>query len=75
MTDAVLTNNFMTLTLDGIVKTESGNVAVVHRLNDNTFIVVNGITIKEDNTCSWNFAYQYDIKDGSEAMELMMSKA
>ena len=75
LTDEVLTNNYMRLTLDGYVKTQHGNVAVLHRLNDNTFIVVNGITINEDNTCSWNFAYEYDIEDGSDAMALMMSKA
>ena len=36
-----------------------GDTALLARLNDNSFVVVNGLDIKEDLTCTWAFAYGY----------------
>ena len=36
-----------------------GDKALLKRLNDNSFVVVNGLHIHNDFTCDWNFAYGY----------------
>ena len=36
-----------------------GDNALLKRLNDNSFIVVNGLHIHNDFTCEWDFAYGY----------------
>ena len=36
-----------------------GDNALLKRLNDNSFVVVNGLHIHNDFTCDWNFAYGY----------------
>lgn len=36
-----------------------GDKALLKRLNDNSFIVVNGLHIHNDFTCDWDFAYGY----------------
>ena len=36
-----------------------GKNAFLKRLNDSSFIVVNGLNIKENNNCDWDFAYGY----------------
>ena len=50
-----LTNNYMQLNIIALI----GDTALLARLNDNSFVVVNGLDIKEDLTCTWAFAYGY----------------
>ena len=50
-----LTNGGMQLNIIALI----GSKALLKRLNDNSFIVVNGLHIHNDFTCEWNFAYGY----------------
>ena len=50
-----LTNNYMKLNLLALV----GDKALLARLNDNSFVVANGLEIREDFSCTWAFAYGY----------------
>lgn len=50
-----LTNNSMNLELIALI----GDNALLKRLNDTSFVVVNGLNIHNDFTCEWNFAYGY----------------
>ena len=50
-----LTNGGMQLNIIALI----GNKALLKRLNDNSFIVVNGLHIHNDFTCEWDFAYGY----------------
>lgn len=50
-----LKNNVMELELIAII----GNNALLKRLNDNSYIVCNGLNIHNDFTCDWNFSYGY----------------
>lgn len=50
-----LNNGSMQLNLIACI----GDNAFLKRLNDNSFIVVNGLNIHNDFTCEWNFAYGY----------------
>lgn len=50
-----LTNNYMKLNVIALI----GDVALLERLNDSSFVVANGLNIKEDMSCSWAFAYGY----------------
>ena len=53
--DLTLTNNYMKLNIIALV----GDNALLARLNDNSFVVANGLKINEDLTCTWAFAYGY----------------
>lgn len=53
--ETVFTNNHMQLKIISTV----GDRALLARTNDNSFIVVAGLNIKEDFTCDWAFAYGY----------------
>ena len=50
-----LTNNYMKLNLLALV----GDKALLARLNDSSFVVANGLEIREDFSCTWAFAYGY----------------
>lgn len=50
-----LVNGSMRLNIVAMI----GNKALLKRLNDNSFVVVNGLHIHNDFTCDWNFAYGY----------------
>ena len=50
-----LTNGGMRLNIVALI----GDKALLQRLNDNSFIVVNGLNIHNDFTCEWDFAYGY----------------
>lgn len=51
----VLVNGGMNLEIIALI----GNNALLHRLNDGSMIVVNGLNIHDDFSCEWNFAYGY----------------
>ena len=53
--ETVFKNNFMQIKIISTV----GDKALLARTNDNSFIVVSGLDIKEDFTCDWAFAYGY----------------
>jgi len=50
-----LTNGGMRLNIVALI----GDKALLKRLNDDSFIVVNGLNIHNDFTCEWDFAYGY----------------
>ena len=73
-----LKNGFMTLELVSIhnydATTYASNVAILKRLTktDETidYIVVRNLNIKENNTCDWSHAIQYDITNLTDAARL-----
>ena len=64
-----LSNGGMQLNIIGVI----GDNALLQRLNDNSFIVVNGLNIHDDFTCEWNFAYGY-VNDYDVAYQLFIDK-
>lgn len=64
-----LTNNHMDLTLIANIE---GN-ALLKRNNDNSYVVVNGLDVKENNTCTWAFAYAY-VQEFTNAVEVFEEK-
>ena len=64
-----LSNGGMQLNIIGVI----GDNALLQRLNDNSFIVVNGLNIHNDFTCEWNFAYGY-LSDYDKAYQLFIDK-
>lgn len=62
-----LTNNGMNLTVIAQIE----NNALLRRNNDHSYVVVNGLDVKEDNTCDWAFAYDYtwELTDAIEVFE------
>lgn len=65
-----LTNNYMKLNIIALV----GDTALLARLNDNSFVVVNGLEVKEDLSCTWAFAYGY-FEDYDRAFKCFHEKA
>ena len=55
MENLVFENNSMRVKVIASI----GNNALLSRLNDSSFIVVNGLNVKYDLTCDWNFSYGY----------------
>ena len=55
MKNLVLVNGQMNIRIIACI----GDNAFLKRLNDSSFIVVNGLNIHNDFTCEWNFAYIY----------------
>ena len=51
----VISNGHMNLEILALI----GDNALLHRLNDDSFVVANGLNIHSDFTCEWNFAYGY----------------
>jgi len=64
-----LNNGGMRLNIIGLI----GDNALLQRLNDNSFIVVNGLNIHDDFTCEWNFAYGY-VNSYDVAYKLFLEK-
>lgn len=64
-----LSNGGMQLNIIGLI----GDNALLQRLNDNSFIVVNGLNIHNDFTCEWNFAYGY-VNSYDVAYQLFIDK-
>lgn len=50
-----LSNGGMQLNIIAVI----GNKALLKRLNDDSFIVVDGLQIHNDFTCEWDFARDY----------------
>ncbi len=53
--EVLLTNGGMRINIISTI----GDKALLARKNDNSFIVADGLNIKEDLTCEWAFAYGY----------------
>ena len=51
----LLQNGSMDLRIIAVI----GDRALLQRLNDSSFVVVNGLHIHNDFNCDWNFAYGY----------------
>lgn len=49
------------------------NVAIVKRLNDNTFIVVRNLMV-ENGSGDWAYAIEYNIESLTEATQLFIKK-
>lgn len=64
-----LTNNGMNLTVIAQIE----NNALLKRNNDHSYVVVNGLDVKEDNTCKWAFAYGY-VQEFTDAVEIFEEK-
>jgi len=64
-----LNNGGMNLNIIAVI----GNNALLQRLNDNSFIVVNGLNIHNDFSCEWDFAYGY-LSDYDKAYQLFIDK-
>lgn len=69
MNELVLSNNSMQLKILATV----GNNALLCRLNDNSYVVVNGLHVHNDFTCEWDFAYGY-VSTYDSAYKLFMDK-
>ena len=73
-----LTNGFMTLELVSIhnydATTYANNVAILKRITKAgetiDYVVVRNLRIKDNNTCDWSHAIQYDIPSLTDASRL-----
>lgn len=65
-----LTNGGMDLQLLSMV----GDVALLKRTNDDSFVVCNGLNVKKNLTCDWAFAYVYT-EDYAIACQYFTEKA
>lgn len=78
MINTVLKNGYMDIEVVSVVEHDrlnpNNNTSIVYRINTKDYVVVDGLKINEDNTCTWNFAYQYDIESLTEATEILKEK-